>query len=91
MSVPVVTAPGTRPSSRSTASVLSTAGLPEWIAPSPEDYVRLAVEYARDESRLAGLRRSLRNRFRQSPLMDENGFVRDLEFACREMWRAWCK
>jgi predicted O-linked N-acetylglucosamine transferase (SPINDLY family) len=90
MGVPVVTAPGSRPSSRSTASILSTAGLPEWIASSPEDYVRLAAEYARDEARLVGLRKSLRERLRRSPLMDEERIVRDLEAAYRQMWRNWC-
>jgi predicted O-linked N-acetylglucosamine transferase (SPINDLY family) len=91
MGVPVVTAPGSRPSSRSTASILSTAGLPEWIASSSEDYVRLAAEYARDETRLIGLRKSLRERLRRSPLMDEERFVRDLEAAYRQMWRQWCE
>jgi predicted O-linked N-acetylglucosamine transferase (SPINDLY family) len=91
MGVPVVTAPGTRPSSRSTASILSTAGLPEWIASSPEDYVRLAVESSRDVAVLAGLRKSLRQRLRMSPLMDERSFVQDLESAYRKMWRAWCE
>jgi protein O-GlcNAc transferase len=91
MGVPVVTAPGTRPSSRSAASILATAGLPEWIASSREDYVRRAVEYARDEARLAQLRRSLRDQLRGSALMDEPGFVRDLENAYRGMWRAWCE
>jgi predicted O-linked N-acetylglucosamine transferase (SPINDLY family) len=90
MGVPVVTAPGSRPSSRSTASILSTAGLPEWIASSPEDYVRLAAEYARDEARLVRLRKSLREKLRQSPLMDEERFVRDVESAYRHMWRDWC-
>jgi predicted O-linked N-acetylglucosamine transferase (SPINDLY family) len=90
MGVPVVTIPGVRPSSRSTASILSTAGLPEWIASSPEDYVRLAVEYARDEARLAGLRKSLRDRLRQSALMNEKRFAEDLEDLYRKMWRAWC-
>ncbi len=91
MGVPVVTAPGTRPSSLSTASILSTVGLPEWIATSAEDYVRLAVESARDVTVLAGLRTSLRQRLRQSPLMDEKSFMRDLENAYRQMWRAWCE
>ena len=91
MGVPVVTAPGTRPSSRSTASVLSTVGLTEWIASSPEDYVRLAVAFAREETILTGLRRSLRQRLRESPLMNEKTFVRDLESAYRQMWRAWCE
>ena len=91
MGVPVVTAPGIRPSSRSTASVLSTAGLAEWIASSPEEYVQLAVDFARDEARLTGLRKSLRERLRQSPLMEEKRFARDLEAAYRQMWRTWCE
>ena len=91
MGVPVVTAPGIRPSSRSTASVLSTAGLSEWIASGPEEYVQLAVEAARDEARVASLRKSLRERLRQSPLMDEKRFARDLEAAYRQMWRKWCE
>ena len=91
MGVPVVTAPGPRSSSRSTASILSTAGLPEWIASDSEDYSRLAAESARDEARLVALRKSLRERMRQSPLMDEERFVRDLEAVFRQMWRKWCE
>jgi predicted O-linked N-acetylglucosamine transferase (SPINDLY family) len=91
MGVPVLTAPGCRPSSRSTASILTTAGLAEWVAEGPEDYVQRAVEFARADGILAGLRRSLRERLRHSPLMDERSFVRDLENAYREMWRTWCK
>ena len=89
--VPVVTAPGPRPISRSAASILSTAGLPEWIASTPEDYVRLAVEFARKEAVIGELRRSLRQRMRESPLMDEVQFTRDLEAAYRRMWRTWCE
>jgi predicted O-linked N-acetylglucosamine transferase (SPINDLY family) len=88
--VPVVTAPGTRPISRSAASILSTAGLPEWIASTPQDYVRLAIESARREAVIGDLRGSLRQRMRESPLMDEVRFARDLEAAYRGMWRAWC-
>jgi predicted O-linked N-acetylglucosamine transferase (SPINDLY family) len=53
--------------------------------------VRLAAEYARDEARLVGLRKSLRERLRRSPLMNEERFVRDLEAAYRQMWRQWCE
>jgi protein O-GlcNAc transferase len=90
MGVPVVTVPGPRPASRSAASILTTAGLTEWIAATPEDYVRLAVEFARDGAFLSALRKSLRERLRASPLMDEERFVRDVENAYRHMWRAWC-
>jgi len=90
MGVPVVTFAGPRSVSRSAASLLTAAGLGDWIAATPQDYVRLAVESARDPARLAGLRRSLRQALRASPVMDEAGFVRDLEGAYRSMWRGWC-
>ena len=91
MGVPVITLPGSRSSSRSAASILSTAGLPEWIAQTPDEYVGLAVGFARDAGRVAKLRKSLRGRLKESPLMDELQFTRDLEAVYREMWRTWCE
>jgi predicted O-linked N-acetylglucosamine transferase (SPINDLY family) len=60
------------------------------VGRTPGDYVRLALEFARDPAALAELRGSLRERLRESPLMDEAGFTRDLENAYRQMWREWC-
>jgi protein O-GlcNAc transferase len=91
MGVPVVTVSGSRCVSRNAASILSTLGLPEWIASTPDDYVRLAVEFARDEAVLVRLRHSLRQRMRESPLMDEPRFARDIESAYRRMWKTWCE
>jgi protein O-GlcNAc transferase len=90
MGVPVVTLPGTRSVSRSAGSLLQAMGLSEWIAASPEDYVRIAAERAGDADALARLRGSLRERMRASVLMDEPGFARDMEAAYRQMWRSWC-
>jgi protein O-GlcNAc transferase len=90
MGVPVITLPGTRSVSRSAASILATVGLSDWIAASPEDYVRLAVKYAGDRAVITELRQTLRERMRASPLMDELQFARDVEDAYRRMWRAWC-
>jgi len=91
MGVPIITAPGTRSISRSSASILATLGLDDWIAASPEDYVRLAVRRAEDRETIADLRRTLRGRMRASPLMDESQFARDVEDAYRRMWRTWCR
>jgi predicted O-linked N-acetylglucosamine transferase (SPINDLY family) len=91
MGVPVVTLAGERSVSRSAASMLTTVGLADWIAYTPEDYVRLAVKFAGDRTLLAGLRASLRKRMRESPLMDEIGFTRDLEAAYRTLWHRWCE
>ena len=90
MGVPIVTMPGTRSVSRSASSVVSNVGLTDWIASSPEDYVRRAVRFAGERKLLAELRGSMRSRMAASPLMDEVRFVRDLERAYREMWRKWC-
>ena len=90
MGVPVLTLVGERSAGRSSASILGALGLHEWIAATPDDYVRLALAHAADSARLADLRATLRARLRASPLMDEAGFARDMEGAYREMWRAWC-
>ena len=91
MGVPVVTLRGARSISRSATSILSTAGLAEWIAQTPDEYVRLAVGFAGDRTLVRKLRASLRQSMRQSPIMDEATFVRDLESAYRTIWRAWCE
>lgn len=90
MGVPVLTMPGSRSTSRSAASILRTVGLEDWIAASPEDYVRRAVQFASERETIAGLRRSLRERMRGSPLMQEARFARNMEQAYRAMWRRWC-
>jgi predicted O-linked N-acetylglucosamine transferase (SPINDLY family) len=91
MGVPVITLAGQRSVSRSAASILTTVGLSEWIAHSPEDYVRLSAELSANRQMLARIRGTLRHRLQRSPLMDEQGFVRDLEALYRDMWRRWCK
>jgi predicted O-linked N-acetylglucosamine transferase (SPINDLY family) len=87
MGVPVLTAPGDLPASRSAASVLSALDLPDWIAPGIDQYEELAVQRAADTARIAALRRSLRERLRGSPLMDEAGFVAAFEAALEQAWR----
>jgi protein O-GlcNAc transferase len=90
MGVPVLALAGPRSVSRSAASIVGALGLEDWVAATPEDYVRLALAHGRDTAGLAALRRTLRARLRNSPLMDEAGFARDMEAAYRTMWRAWC-
>ncbi|HEX4985088.1 MAG TPA: tetratricopeptide repeat protein [Burkholderiales bacterium] len=91
MGVPVVTLPGVRPWSRSASSVLSMVGLEDWIATSPEDYAQRAIQFAGQPAILSELRTALRSRMLESPLMDEELFARDVENACRSMWKSWCE
>ncbi len=90
MGVPVLTLAGERPAARSAASILGALGMDDWIAASGEEYLQLALAHAAAPDRIAGLRASLRERMRASPLMDEARFARDVEAAYRGLWRAWC-
>ena len=79
MGVPVVTWPQSRVVSRQTFAFLSAIGLPEMAGQSRDDYVRIAVDLARDPLRLQELRSSMRARMLDSPLCDVNRFARMLE------------
>ena len=71
-------------------SILSTLGHPEWIATSEEEYVDKAVTLASDPLKLSIIRQNLRTEMEASPLMDQKGFVRELEEAYQAMWKKWC-
>ncbi len=90
MGVPVVSLTGKTASGRAGSSILSTLGLGELIAGSEDEFVKIAAELARDRSRLGELRSTLRQRMKQSPLMDALGFARKMEVAYRDAWRRWC-
>jgi predicted O-linked N-acetylglucosamine transferase (SPINDLY family) len=90
MGVPVVTLAGNAHVSRVGASLLSNVGLPELVAHSQSEYVRIASDLAHDPGRLSELRSTLRERMERSPLMDAPHFARDVEAAHRQMWRTWC-
>jgi predicted O-linked N-acetylglucosamine transferase (SPINDLY family) len=83
MGVPVVTLAGDRHSARVGASLLFHAGLGEWVARTPEDYVRIALDLAGDRARLAALRGTLRGRLAASPVGDAVRLARAIEAACR--------
>ncbi len=88
--VPVVTLAGTPHMARVGASLLQEAGLEEWVAERPQDYVATAVRWAADLDRLAHLRATLRERLRNFPLLDGDDFTRRLEATYRDLWRRWC-
>ncbi|HTW94199.1 MAG TPA: hypothetical protein VMD30_05375, partial [Tepidisphaeraceae bacterium] len=64
-------------------------GLDDLVGRDEEEYADLAVRLAEDRQRLRELRRTLRQRMKESALMDGAGFTRNLEDAYRRMWRAW--
>ena len=83
MGVPVVTLAGQTAVSRAGLSILSNVGLPELVAGTTDEYVRIASHLAIDLPRLSNSRSTLRDRMRSSPLMNPTAFSRDIEAAYR--------
>jgi predicted O-linked N-acetylglucosamine transferase (SPINDLY family) len=77
--LPVLTCAGEGFASRVGASLLSSIGLPELIAASVGEYLRLAQALASDRPRLAELARRVADRRRDSPLFDTRSFATHLE------------
>jgi protein O-GlcNAc transferase len=90
MGVPVLTLAGERFLSRQGVGLLMNAGLPEWVATDPQDYLARAVAHAGDLQTLAELRSDLRQQVLTSPVYDASRFARHFETALRNMWRTWC-
>ena len=90
MGVPVVSLLGNTAAGRVGLGILSLLNLPELAARTADEFVRAAERLARNLTRLAELRESLRQRMESSPLMDSPRFARNIEAAYRKMWRAWC-
>jgi len=91
MGVPVVTLVGQTVVGRAGLCQLMNLNLPDLIAQAPEQFVQIAVTLAQDHPRLSELRRTLRQRMEQSPLMDAAKYARDVESAYRQMWGNWTK
>ena len=89
--VPVVSLIGQTAVGRGGKSILSNIGLAELAAQTAEQYVQIAINVAGDTARLKELRSTLRQRMRQSPLMDGAKFARNIEAAYRLMWHTRCQ
>ena len=86
LGVPIVTLAGNSHVSRTTASILNTAGLTDWIAYSEQEFIDICVAKAKDASKLNTLRQSLRQRMQQSPLNNATLFISAYEHILRDMW-----
>ncbi len=77
--VPVVTFSGDRWVSRTSTSILQSAGLGELVGQRLEDYISLAISLANSPDRLLDLRRNMRSRLCDSPVCDTQSFARNME------------
>ena len=90
MGVPVLTMSGKHFLARQGVGLMMNAGLPEWIASDPDDYVARAILHSGNLDGLAALRSRLRARVLSSPVFDATRFAMHFEIALQGMWRKWC-
>ena len=85
MGVPVLVLSGNRHGARFGKSFLSNLGLAELAAETADQYVNIAVAMAGDQELLLALRQNLRRMMQASPLMDAQGYMRDVEHLYRKI------
>jgi len=90
MGVPVLSLAGNRHASRVGLDILSRVGLADLVAHGTDEFIRLAIELSLNHARLRQLRSGMRQRMRDSTLMDAAAMGRHLGSAIREMWLAFC-
>jgi predicted O-linked N-acetylglucosamine transferase (SPINDLY family) len=88
MGVPTLTLAGCTMTERQGASLLTAAGLPDWVASTRTEYVAKAIAFANDLVSLSDLRSSLRQKVLMSPLFDAPRFARHFEQALWQIWLA---
>lgn len=90
MGVPVVTMTGACHAARVSTSLLSAAGLREWVAPDRESFARIAAGLAADRARLSAFRADARRLLQASALLDGHGYSARVHAALRRCWSEWC-
>jgi predicted O-linked N-acetylglucosamine transferase (SPINDLY family) len=86
MSVPILTLSGHSFASRVGGSLLRSAGLPELVCSTPDEYVQTAITLGNDRSRLLAYREQLRAAKPNAVMFDTNLLVSRLEDLYAEMW-----
>ena len=89
MGLPVVSMVGASFKSRMGVGMLSYLGRTEWLAHTPEDYVRIAQGLAGDVQALNAQRLNGRTELEQSPLMREDIYSHFFGEGLRAMWIQW--
>jgi predicted O-linked N-acetylglucosamine transferase (SPINDLY family) len=90
MGVPVISKVSTdRAMGRAGKTLLENMGLSEFLAQTPQEYIDIAVNLASNPERIVQLKQTLRERMRQSPLMDGLGFATEFGSILRQLWNNW--
>lgn len=87
--VPCVTLLGERAPSRVSASILHSLGMDDWVAATPDEYVRIVKEKAAAD--LTALRQELPSRLKATTTGNPVAYTRELEAVYRGIWTRWCQ
>lgn len=83
--VPTVTLRGERLVRRVSASTVTVAGHPDWVADTAAEYVEIAGRIVKDRGP------ALSAEFLASYICDGKARTRGFEDVVRELWRGWCR
>jgi len=84
--VPVVSYWGDRWVSRTSATLLRSAGLEDLVAVDISAYVDLAIQLAADSETLKIMRQTMRSKLLDSKACDTVAFARSMEQLYRDLW-----
>jgi len=90
MGVPVVAKLGQSAPSRLSGAILTSIGMADWVAPSADDYVALAVKFAGMPELLRRLRGELPAQIAAAPSGNAALYTQAVERAYRTMWETYC-
>jgi predicted O-linked N-acetylglucosamine transferase (SPINDLY family) len=86
MGVPTLTRTGQTMIARQGASLMTAAGLPDWVCADKSDYIERAIAWSSRFSELSTLRAGLREQVTNSPLFQSTLFARHFEQALESFW-----
>lgn len=89
MGAPVITLSGHSHGERFGKSLLENIGLSEFVVYDKKSYFDLAVGLANEKDIINNLHIGLRHMMENSPLMDRNLYMKELEAAYRDVWQRY--
>jgi hypothetical protein len=91
MGLPILTLSGRGFASRVCGSLIRSAGLPELVCATPEEYVERAVALGTDKSKITQLKQRLAAVRDKCVLFDSESCVNHLQALYKQMWKEFCQ
>ena len=89
MGVPVISLRGKSHGERFGTSFLENLGLEELCADTMEGYIKKAVELSQDKARLDTLHKNIRERLRESPVMNAKLYMENIQATYERIWERY--